>query len=46
MLENIRICNALPEKITYVRKHNFTVERKIAGNLKKSRISGFDEYGF
>ncbi len=29
------ICDALQEKVTYVGKHNFAVEWKITGNLKK-----------
>ncbi len=31
-------CDVLQEKVTYVGKCNFAVERKIAGNLKKVKF--------
>ncbi len=34
----IGICDALQEKVTYVGKRNFTVERKMIGNLKKLKF--------
>ncbi len=32
------ICDVLQEKVTYVGKHNFAVEWKTAGNLKKVKF--------
>ncbi len=37
-LKNFGKCDALQEKVTYVGKCNFSIERKIAGNLKKVRF--------
>ncbi len=31
-------CDALQVKVTYAGKHNFAVEQKIAGNLKKVKF--------
>ncbi len=37
----ILICDVLQEKVTYVGKHNFAVEWKIAGNFKKVKFQVF-----